>query len=89
MKYMRLILIITGFCVLATIVSNFWSNAIQDTNPNLAFSLLTYANTLDGIGLVAVVLIILFGREENHTSDKTGSNTGDNSDSDTNESTPE
>ena len=86
---MRLILIITGFCILVTIVSNFWSNAIQDTNPSLAFSLLTYVNTLDGIGLVTVVLIILFGREENDTSDKTGSDTGDNSDSDTDEDTPE
>ena len=89
MKYLRFIVGIVGFCVLATIVSNFWSNAIQDTNPDMAFSLLTYVNTLDGIGLVAIVLIILFGREENDTSDKTGSDTGDNSDSDTDEDTPE
>lgn len=84
MRYLRLIVGIAVFCILATIISNFWANAIRDTSPGLAFSLLSYVNTLDGIGLVAVVLFILFGQgqeppeehHEEHPQDKTGGDTG-------------
>ena len=64
MKYMRLIVGIAVLCVLATIVSNFVSSAFRDSNPGLAYNLLSYVNTLDGIGMVAIVLLVVFGRAE-------------------------
>ncbi len=61
MKYSRLILIIGGVCVLATIVTNFMFNAMRGTNPDMAANILLYANTADGIGIVVIVLLFMLG----------------------------
>jgi len=61
MKYSRLILIIGGVCVVGTIVTNFIFNAMRATNPDLGSTLLLYANTVDGIGIVVMVLLFMLG----------------------------